>query len=109
MTPRGNAALRWFHSRLGAFEMGGHIHFAGQWQEAWKRDFSSGRLPATRAVLSLYDDAAREAHELLGRSGIYCEATMDEAVIARLRIMQAGFKDSTVTADEHQRYIWARK
>lgn len=101
-----NRALGWMHNTV---RREGQVTFAGIWQDSWKRDFPAGAHPRTKAVLSLYDDAAADARALLDHLGVYAEVTNDSIGTARLRMTAAGFSDVTVTADKDQRYVLARK
>ena len=106
-----NQALRWFRNNLGTYGIDGEILFAGKWQASWRRDFPSRTIPnrKTKAMLSLYTDAAAEAQAKLDHLAIYLEVTTDEVLDARKRVTQAGFGDVTIEADNKQRYVIARK
>ena len=102
-----NAAMTWFKEKLPA--QSGQIVFSGLWQEAWKVDFPNGESNKTRAVLSLYEDASQDAYLLLDHSGVYCEVTLDSAVIAQKRAWASRFSDLKVGDDGKQRYLWCLK
>ena len=103
-----NAALGFFHKHITASTIWEKVGFVGNWQPLWKEDVllgtQVGESGKYQAVLSLYEDAASTL-----KRGLYLEVTRDSVTDARKRAVDAGFRDVTVHADEHQRYVIARK
>lgn len=112
-----NDALAWFDKNLKEQRIGGAMILSiltyGKWRPGWKQDLvDRNKLESSQrvdAILSLYEDVALMSFSYLKHMGLYMEVSKDEIKPIRLRMVDAGFKDVTVLADDNQRYILARK